>query len=151
MGDAEYAAMQQRDKKKDLQWKAELNARYAQDVAENIAYRDGDAATRAAIEAKRRARRDRYGNGREDKCYQTYDVTASETLTGDILPPTDLSRLADLARSLMAANDPDIVRDGLREIADTLDQLEHPAAGHASDESAALQIREVSLRNLVYP
>ena len=56
------------------------------------------------------------------KRYPAAGTNGKETHTGTIIPPTDLSRLADRLRALAVQNDPDVVRSELREIADALDQ-----------------------------
>jgi hypothetical protein len=60
------------------------------------------------------------------KRYQAARPNGKETLTPAAIampPPAEVSRLAAKARALIAANDPDAVRDGLREIADALDAM----------------------------
>ena len=57
------------------------------------------------------------------KRYPAAVANGKETHTETIIPPSDLSHLADRVRALLTQNDPDAVRTGLREIADALDRL----------------------------
>ena len=102
------------------------NELYAKQVAYHIGWRDGDAATRAAVDAsreadhqawlaegKRLAARIRGGRPLDDVSDYDRDGTGNETLTA----------LADHVRALMVQNDPDALRAGLAEIAAALDTL----------------------------
>jgi hypothetical protein len=104
-------------------------------VSGHIAYRDGDAETRSALEAKWAKEREAsaaegkrladlvMGRATADsKRFDANDVTGKETL----IPPTDLTRLADKARALINTNDPDAVRAGLAETANALDAISQP-------------------------
>src|SRR5262249_40026193 len=129
---AEYAAGRGPDW---LTRKQFANGSFVIHAAEHVAYRDGDAATRAALEAKWQREHEAsiaYGKmlgdrirGGEDKRYDAPDVTGNETLTGEIIPPTDARRLAALARRLITENDPDAIRAGLSEIATSLESMGH--------------------------
>ena len=114
--------------------------RWARFVGYHIAWRDGDAATRAAVDASREADQQAWlaegerllaqamgwGPGPDDKRYPASDDVGNETLMA----------LADRLRALAVQNDPDAVRTALREIADALDQLsgrEAPVLDEAAD------------------
>jgi hypothetical protein len=109
--------------------------RWARHIAWHIEWRDGDAATRAAVDASREADHQAWltegvlladrvmGRGPpDDKRYQAHDIAGSETLIA----------LAGRLRGLLVQNDPDTLRAGLADIADALDAVARdPAAAHA--------------------
>jgi hypothetical protein len=90
-------------------------------VAHHIAYRDADPATRETMAAQWRAE----AWSELGKCFEAADVTGKETVT-EIIPPSDLSPIAQRLRTLITQNDPDVVRTELHKIADTLDRLAAP-------------------------
>lgn len=102
--------------------------RYTEHAQRHTAYRDGDAETRAAMDAQDEADRQAWlaaGNAigaalaarrGKRKRLETVNVHRPSTLT--IIDPV---ALAECIRALMTQNDPDAIREGLREIADALD------------------------------
>lgn len=96
---------------------------WAELVAEHIAYRDSDAATRAAMDTQREADR---------QAWLAMGAALGRRLRGESQPgdkellprrSNTFTQLADHVRGLLTQNDPDAVRDGLREVADALDAL----------------------------
>jgi hypothetical protein len=119
---AEYVAGGGRDW---LTRKHIVEAGHAATVADHIAYRDGNWADRAALEAKWEARNQemialgRSGLAGPVSVTQPPSPDGNETLTN----------LAAKARALVSTNDPDAVRAGLAEIAEALDRLGGTIAG----------------------
>lgn len=97
---------------------------YAREVAEHIAWRDGDEVARAAITARRKVEEAAWLAGPKAwAAYKRCQATGgggNETLT-EIIPPTGLSRLADHVRALMVQNDPDVLRANLAALAAEID------------------------------
>jgi hypothetical protein len=96
----------------------------------HVSYRDGDAATRAALDAKRaegRAELDAIGacirakwNGHENGQDQV-SVSRSGDIHNETLTHKQIRAVADRIRALAMQNDPDALRAGLTEVADELD------------------------------
>jgi hypothetical protein len=82
-------------------------------VQQHVAYRDGDAEMRAAIDARREREREAWLAMGSGKRFPPVGDTRQETLTA----------LAERARSLIVQNDPDTVRDGLAAIAGELETM----------------------------
>lgn len=93
---------------------------YESHVAKHIAHRDGDAATRAAMDAEAEA-------GRRVWMAAGQALMSGKRLEAVSDAASKHLELAALARRLITENDPDAVRSGLAEIADALDAFTAPA------------------------
>jgi hypothetical protein len=95
----------------------------AKRAAWHVAYRDGDVATKAAMDAKKKSEQDAwmasvkamFGKPSE-KVFPSHPTNGKATLTRDAL-----ETLASRIRALMVENDPDVLRAGLAAVAAELD------------------------------
>jgi hypothetical protein len=96
----------------------------------HIAYRDGDATARAAMDAEDEAERAAWiaGAGAMLGGRGCNRLEANDALASQHLSRAEAAGLAAKARALMVENDPDAIRTGLAEIADALDAISRQAA-----------------------
>jgi hypothetical protein len=98
-------------------------------VTNHIAWRDGNAEARATWAREREewlAEGKRLADRIRGKSFEATDGVGNETLSSAAFMNQFrgvLGELGDVARALIMADDPDQVRDGLRQIADALDRL----------------------------